>query len=285
MKVIKRKPYCPNWYPEQAEKIQEYLSASKEKIEATFSFAIAPHAGWIYSGKVAGMVYSSLALVDTTIFLATNHTGLGTASSLFPSGIWEMPLGTVAIDENFSKELLSCSKVLKPDIEAHLYEHAIEVQIPFLQVLNPKTKIVPIEMRDYHLEICKEIGQSISQVIQKIWKKNPGASFAIIASTDMTHCGENYGQLPPKHLSPDVFARQQDKMAIEQILNLNPEGLLNKVKEQNITMCGSGPAAAVIQTAKELGANKGELLAYSTSADVTGKDAEMAVGYAGILIR
>lgn len=279
-----RKAYCQNWYPQKKEEIVKYLSPQKEKVNAQLSFAVVPHAGWLYSGKVAGAVYSLLPDADTVIFVATNHTGLGGGISLFPEGKWEMPFGSVSTDGKFSKELLKHSKFLKEDVEAHCYEHAIEVQLPFLQVLNPQTKIIPIEMRDYRLESCRDIGQAIAKTIRELLKKNPKNKFSVIASTDMTHCGEPYGQFPPEKMSADDFARSQDKIAIEQILKMNSERLLEVVKENEITMCGSGPAAAIIETAKMLGANQTRLVAYSTSADVSGKESEIAVGYAGILI-
>lgn len=289
--MFRRKAYCQNWYPSAPEEVAKYLSPKKGlpnpkgKIETALSFAIVPHAGWIYSGKVAGTVYSSLTAADTVIFVATNHTGLGPASSLFPQGDWETPLGSVPVEETFSRELLKRSNFLKPDLEAHLYEHAIEVQLPFVQTLNPETKIVPIEMRDYRLEVCKEIGAAIAQTMTQLMNNNPQRTFAVIASSDMTHCGERYGQTPPQTISPKDFARKQDQQAIDQILNMDSEGLLRVVKEKNITMCGSGPAAVVIESAKIMGARKGELMAYATSADVSDKDSDMAVGYAGIVIR
>jgi AmmeMemoRadiSam system protein B len=159
------------------------------------------------------------------------------------------------------------------------------VQIPFLEVQNPGTKIVPIEMRDYRLETCMDIAHAIARAVDETCKKNPGKKISAVASSDMTHCGNIYGQIPPSKMSAGQFARRQDEKAIEQMLNLNPEKLLEVVRKNSLTMCGSGPAAAVLEAARNLGAARGELAEYSTSADVSGKDSEMAVGYAGIVIR
>lgn len=279
-----RKPYCHNWYPQKLDEIKLYLDNSKEKVQGSVSCAIVPHAGWIYSGKVAGTVYSQLQECDTIVFVATNHTGLGTGTDLFSTGIWEMPLGTVTVDDQFSAELLMHSNFLKANINAHIYEHAIEVQLPFIQALNSKTKIVPIEMRDYRLEVCQDLGKAIVKSINELLKKNPKEKFCIIASTDMTHCGLPYGQIPPTPMSSDEFAKKQDQIAIERMLDLDSKGLLKIVKENQITMCGSGPAATVIESAHLLGAKKTQLTAYSTSTEVSGKNSEIAVGYAGIII-
>jgi len=257
----------------------------QEKSSPSVTFGICPHAGWVYSGKTAGEVYSCLPPADTVIILATNHTGLGESSSLFPEGSWEMPLGMLEVDLDFSKQLLKYSKHVKPDAQAHLYEHAIEVQLPFIQVLNPGAKIVPVEMRDYRLDVCHEIGRAIAQTIKDSLKKNSAARFTVVASTDMTHCGAEFGQVPPGKISLQDFATNQDRLAIDQILNLNSAELEKVVKKNKITMCGFGPTAALLESAIQLGAKDARLLSYATSAEVAGKNAAAAVGYAGLLIR
>lgn len=280
-----RKPYCQGWYPETLDKVKGFISSGKEKTDEKIILGIVPHAGWFYSGKVAGIVYGSISKVDTIIFTATNHTGEGPPSSLFPAGLWQTPFGEIQVDSDFSERLLKTSKTLQTDVQAHIYEHAIEVQLPFLSALYPEAKIVPIEMRDYRIETCREIGHSIAKVIEQMTKKFPNKKYAVIASSDMSHCGKRYGQIPPQNMTPNRFAKEQDQVAIEQILKLNSEKLLKVVKENKITMCGSGPAATVIETAGKLGIQKTKLLDYKTSADVSGEDTDLAVGYAGILIK
>ncbi|MBI2118264.1 MAG: AmmeMemoRadiSam system protein B [Elusimicrobia bacterium] len=280
-----RKAYCPLWYPKTLDEIKKYLTTPSLKSKKQFFFALAPHAGWIYSGKIAGKVYSQISQTDTVIILGTNHTGLGSPTSLFPEGEWEMPLGPIKIASEFSLELLQNSKQIKADIQAHLYEHAIEVQIPFLQAIAPNAKIVPIEMQDYRLEVCKEIADTIAKTISQALKRNPDQNFCVLSSSDMTHCGQNYGQEVPKKISASGFAETQDRMAIEEILQINPEKLLQIVEKQNITMCGAGPTAVMLETAKLLGAKNAELLGYATSRDLTGKKSEFAVGYAGVIIQ
>lgn len=284
MQPILRNSYLANkgWYPQKKEEILQYL-APRQVAAKALSFAMVPHAGWLYSGKTAASVYSSLPSTDIAIFLATNHTGLGAPTSIFPEGKWKMPLGELEVERLTVETLLKNSGTLKLDREAHLYEHAIEVQLPFLQVLQPQAKIVAIEMRDYRIATCKEVARALAKTIETITAKNPERKFWVIASSDMTHCGESYGQTPPGKMSPDEFARKQDSLAIEKMQELDAEGLLQTVKKNSITMCGSGPAAVVIETAKMLGAKKGELLSYATSAEVSGKDSDLAVGYAGMV--
>lgn len=281
-----RRSHCPTWYPHKTEEIKRYIPASlpaDKSPAAPLSFGIAPHAGWVYSGNVAGSVYSSLFAADTAIIIATNHTGMGKPSSVYPKGSWQMPLGPVPVDEECAGLMIESSERLEPDTEAHAYEHAIEVQVPFLQILCPGIRIVPIEMMDYQVETCLDIAGGIVRAIESTLKVRPGHRFSVIASTDMTHCGMAYGQMPPDKTSPHDFATRQDRMAIEQILSLEPGKLLEVVRSKNITMCGSGPAAVVMQVAKSLGSRKGRLIQYATSADVSGRDSDITVGYAGIV--
>jgi len=287
--VINRPAAYPNWYPHKTEEIKKYFvkvpwGRNRPQKSPPLVFCIAPHAGWIYSGQVAGSVYSELKSVDTAVFVATNHTGLGAPSSLFSQGTWTTPLGSVSIDERCAQKLLQICPVLQPDLEAHRYEHAIEVQIPFLQVLNPQLQIVPIEMRDYTLTTCRKIAGSILTAIEHSLQKDPARKFAVIASTDFTHCGALYGQIPPRGMTPGAFAKSQDQMAIDRILSLDGAGLLKTVQKNGITMCGSGPATVVLECARQQGGMIARLLNYRTSADVAGETSQIAVGYAGIFM-
>ncbi len=265
------------------EGVRRYLSSASPSGGGRISFGVVPHAGWIYSGRVAGTVYSKIIPAQTCIFLATNHTGLGPRTSIFPDGTWQMPLGSFEVDNGLAQRILKHSKSMTPDTEAHLYEHAIEVQLPFLNAMNPHSRIVCIEMQDYRWETCSDTAISVAHAIEETLHDSPDASFAVLASSDMTHCGESYGQLPPPNITAGDFAKQHDQPALEKMIHMDPRGLLETVKTKKITMCGSGPAAAVIECARLLGAQKGQLLTYATSADVSGPDSDMAVGYAGMV--
>ncbi len=227
---------------------------------------ISPHAGYIYSGPVAGAVISKIKFKDTFIILGPNHTGVGKPCSIMTEGIWKTPLGEVEIDSELGKQILATSSYLEEDYVAHQYEHSIEVQLPFLQYFKPDIRLVPIILAYSSGAIYKEIGREIAKAI-----KDLNREVVIIASSDMTH------------YEPQESAQGKDTQAIEAILDLNEDELLKRVRELNITMCGYAPAVSLISAARELGATGAELVRYQTSGDTTG-DYSSVVGYAGIII-
>ena len=228
---------------------------------------ISPHAGYIYSGPVAGAVISRIEFKDTFITMGPNHTGSGKPLSIMTEGTWRTPLGDVEIDSELGKKILAGSIHLKEDHLAHLYEHSIEVQIPFLQYFKKDIKIVPIVLAYSTGETYKQIGREIAEVIKGLKRE-----VVILASSDMTH------------YEPHQSAQRKDNLAIEAILELNEDELLRRIDEFNISMCGYAPATALISAAKELGARKAELVRYQTSGDTSG-DYSSVVGYAGIIIK
>jgi hypothetical protein len=247
------------------EQVEKYLRMDVEKEDVLG--IVAPHAGYFYSGKVAGAVYSRVNLPDTIIIIGPNHTGIGAEIAIMADGEWEMPNGKVKIDSSLAEELLSqAGDIAQEDEEAHLHEHSLEVQIPFIQYFKTDFTMVPICMRDYRVSTCRELGKAIAKVIES---KSP---CLIVASSDMTH------------YEPHKDAERKDKLAIDKILKIDPEGLLKTVMEKDISMCGSGPTATMIFACKELGAKKSELVLYNTSAEASG-DYSGVVGYAGIIVR
>ncbi len=240
---------------------------------------VAPHAGLIYSGSVAGAVYSSIELPDTYILIGPNHTGLGAPVSLMAKGAWETPLGTVAIDETLAASILSKSSRISEDTLAHLREHSLEVQLPFIQYFKKDFRIVPIQMLDTRLEICLEVGRAVAAAIQERREQRAESRgehgdkpvVLIVASSDMSHYERARA------------AKEKDYKAIDQILNLDPQGLFRTIKNYGITMCGYGPAVAMLAASKLLGATKAELIKYANSGEVSG-DYDQVVGYAGIII-
>ncbi len=234
---------------------------------------VAPHAGLIYSGSVAGAVYSSIELPDIIVLIGPNHTGLGAPVSLMTKGPWETPLGTVAIDEPLAASILSKSSRIKEDALAHLREHSLEVQLPFIQYLKKDFRIVPIQMLDTRFETCLDVGRAVGEAIVELRTQNPKKTndVLIVASSDMSH------------YERAATAKEKDSKAIQQILNLDPEGLYRAIKEFGITMCGYGPATVMLSASKMLGATKAELIKYANSGEVSG-DYEQVVGYAGIII-
>lgn len=230
--------------------------------------AIVPHAGYIYSGKVAGAVFSTMEAADTFIILGPNHTGYGKQFSLMSKGLWQTPLGVVEIDEEFSAYLLKNSHLLEEDDLAHRFEHSLEVELPFLQYLfsSKKIKIVPIVIGGGSLSNYQLLGKELSGVVLRSKKK-----VIVLASSDMTH------------YEAQKIAESKDKMAIDKILNLDEKGLLDIIDEYNITMCGSAPVAVLLSYAKGMLAQAGQLIKYETSAAASG-DSSSVVGYAGIII-
>ncbi|MDR4508502.1 MAG: AmmeMemoRadiSam system protein B [Candidatus Brocadiaceae bacterium] len=227
---------------------------------------VAPHAGYLYSGRVAGNLYSRITIPDTVVILSPNHTGCGAPYSIWPNGSWRTPLGETEVNEELVNELVSLCDLLEKDQEAHVSEHAAEVQLPFIQQLNPQAKIVVIVLSSGNISDLKQIGICLSQAIKKICPKA-----LVVASSDMSH-----------HES-QASANKKDKIAIHEILSLNENNLYEKVHEMHITMCGIYPAVTMLTCSKERGAKNAELVRYETSGDITG-DYNHVVGYAGIMI-
>ncbi|MCL5882368.1 MAG: AmmeMemoRadiSam system protein B [Actinobacteria bacterium] len=225
-----------------------------------------PHAGYMYSGRVAGDVTGDYNLPKTFVILGPNHTGLGPAASIMSAGVWRLPTGDVRIAHGLAEAIESHSQVLASDERAHLFEHSIEVQIPFLQYLVGDIEFVPISLMTTSNDTCRDIGLAIAAAI-----KAAPEPVLVVASSDMSH------------YESQVTAQEKDQMAIEKLLALDPEGLLRTVMENHISMCGVAPAAAMLYACRELGASDARLAKYETSGDVTG-DYTQVVGYAGVIV-
>jgi AmmeMemoRadiSam system protein B len=221
----------------------------------------------MYSGHVAGAVYSQIQLPNRNIVLCPNHTGFGVPMSIMRSGMWQTPLGMVQIDEDLCSALMQADSNLRDDVEAHRFEHALEVQLPFMQHIGGESlRFVPITVGTGKLEPLLALGRAIASVVRA---QAPDA--LIIASSDMNH------------YESDAITRVKDRKAIDQILEMNPEGLYDVVRREDISMCGYGPTVAMLTAAKLLGASKAELVRYATSGDVS-LDFDHVVGYAGITV-
>ena len=247
------------------EQVKEYIEEKAKKEEVIG--ALAPHAGFMFSGKVAGAVYSRIIFPDTFVILGPNHTGAGRPCAIMTKGSWQTPLGEVEIDSDLASKILANSKNLKEDEKAHSYEHSIEVQLPFLQYLGKDFKFVPICLSHLDLETCQDIGKAIAKAIKEDKKK-----VVIIASSDLTH------------YEPQEEANRKDKVALDAVIKLDPGELVSKVEELRISMCGVIPTTIMLIASKESGATKGELVKYMTSGDVIG-DYRQVVGYGGALIK
>lgn len=256
------------FYPRNREQLRSevdsFLSAGAATLKAMG--CVAPHAGYVYSGQVAGAVFARLDLPRRFIILCPNHTGMGCPLSIMSQGEWETPLGNVAINSELAWELKSKSSFIMEDASAHRYEHAIEVQLPFLQARLDQFTFVPIAVGTSRFDALHTLGQAIGDTLA-----NARDATLVIASSDMNH------------YESDSVSRKKDARAIERILALDPKGLYEVVTNEDISMCGYGATVAMLTATKILGASSSELIQYATSGDISG-DRDSVVGYAGIAV-
>ena len=256
------------FYPGRPEsltrQLDQYLGSEQAKIEGALG-CVVPHAGYMYSGHVAGAVFGRLPKRSTYILLCPNHTGRGAPLAIMSSGEWLTPLGRVPVDSATARLLRRSCHLLMEDAEAHEDEHSVEVQLPFLQRSVGEFKFVPIAIGVGGYSGLESLGHSIAQAV------GPTAPVMIIASSDMNH------------YEPDSLTREKDRKAIDKILALDPPGLYEVLRHDDISMCGYGPTIAMLTAAKDLGAQRAELVKYATSADTSG-DRDAVVGYAGIVV-
>ena len=237
---------------------------------------VVPHAGYMFSGPVAAHAYATLAddgWPSTFVILGPNHHGQGAPLALTDHE-WQTPLGIVPVDAALHSAMLK--PPLEDDIRAHRDEHSVEVQLPFLQHMGQAVRFVPICMAFQEYDLAAEVGELLAGALK-------GNDVVVIASSDFTHVGMQYNQLPPKGMSAPGFAKEQDAKAIEKILALDPKGFAAKVAQADISMCGYGPVTSMLTAAKKLGATQTKLLKYGSSSDVS-HDEHMAVGYGAIAV-
>jgi len=257
------------FYPSDEKKlaleIEKYTSSANKK-----SFArgcVVPHAGYLYSGHVAGAVYSEIEIPARCILLGPRHFPGGEAMAIISEGSWRTPFGDAQIDPGLAAELKRACPLLREDRVAHEREHSLEVQIPFLQQLAANLRFVPVVLATQRYQDLETLGHAVARVIAAHTEP-----VLLIASTDMNH------------YESDAITRTKDHKAIDRILALDPRGLYDVVRSEGITMCGYAATAAMLIAMRDLGAKDAELIRYATSGDITG-DWDQVVGYAGIIIR
>ena len=259
------------FYPDHADQllraVQDYTSPAQPRVSAIG--CVAPHAGYIYSGHVAGAVYARLKIPEHCIILCPNHTGRGVPLSIMTATAWQTPLGEVAPSSELASELRRRLPNLEEDSAAHRGEHGIEVQLPFLLVQQKNLHIVPIVVGTSDFGVLRELGEKIAEVIGD--QEETDQKILVIASSDMNHYED------------DAITRIKDHKAIECLLALDARGLWEVVMREDISMCGFGPAVTMLTAAKILGATQATLVRYATSGDVSGAR-DRVVGYAGIVV-
>ncbi len=268
--MLRRAAWADQFYPGLPQRLRQELEKhlageSQEKIREPIG-CLAPHAAYVYSGAVAGAVYSRLELPDRAIVLGPNHTGRGAPLAILSEGSWETPLGRIPIDAALARALRQQCHLLFEDQHAHRQEHSLEVQMPFLQKLQPRLEFVPIALGTDAFEALELLGNGMAEAI-----RNYPRRVLMVASSDMNH------------FESDERTRIKDRHAIDQVLALDPRGLYDTVRRERISMCGYCPTAAMLIAARRLGATQAELVRYATSADASG-DYSRVVGYAGMVV-
>jgi AmmeMemoRadiSam system protein B len=245
--------------------VESLLSGSGAPVAQSVIALLAPHAGFRYSGGVAGAVYREVRVPSRVILLGPNHTGYGPPLSLWDKGAWELPGARITVDESLARSLQECLPDLLPDEAAHRHEHALEVQLPFLRARRENLLITPIVVGVDRLEALQRLGQGMARVLRQLRDE-----FLLVISSDMTH-----------YESAQV-AWRKDHKAVSAMEAIDPEELHRVVMHEGISMCGIAPAVAGLTAARELGARKGRLIRYAHSGEVTGDHAAV-VGYAGMV--
>jgi AmmeMemoRadiSam system protein B len=258
--------FYPDNPTELSRQIQDFLQAEAAQQKISCRACLVPHAGYIYSGHVAVAVYERVQFPKRIIILGVRHFPYGAEAAILSKGSWRTPLGDALVDSQLAGKISRACPLLREDSVAHEGEHSLEVQIPFLQVLNPGFSFVPIALGTIRFDELVFIGESLA----KILSNDPDVF--LLTTSDFNHY-EN-----------DAITRRKDRLAIERILQFDPRGLFDVCRQQKISMCGLGPAVAALTALNQIGVNKVELVKYATSADVSG-DTSTVVGYGGFLFR
>ena len=267
--IVRRSAVAGSFYPASPEQLREELKrclpdAAVQKQPAIG--VVSPHAGYFYSGAVAGQLYQQIALPRRVVILSPNHTGFGQPVSIMTKGQWELPLGAALIDEPLAASFLNDCPLLKEDELAHRTEHSLEVQLPFLQYLKKSFRFVPVTLMHLPFKQCETIGLALARTIRET-----AEPVLIIASSDLNH------------YESQKITDAKDQLAIDAILSLDPARLYETVKKNGITMCGVIPTTVMLIAARELGAQQARLIQHATSGDVTG-DYASVVGYASLIV-
>lgn len=267
--MIRRSAVAGSFYPGTRERLRLQVEdlLPRDVAPTPALGVVVPHAGYIYSGRVAAAVYARVEFPETFVILGPNHTGLGAGAAIMTSGHWETPLGKVPIDTHLGKAILAASSVLEEDHLGHLREHSIEVQLPFLQCFERPFSFVPICLFSHEVAACQDLGQAVAAAVREA-----GRRVLLVASTDMSH------------YVPRAEAAAKDRKALDAILAIDPEGLHRVVRREGISMCGFHPTTAMLVAAKALGATQADLVMYTDSGEVT-RDLNEVVAYAGLIIR
>lgn len=250
---------------ELAAAVESYTRQEQVLEKAHVRACLVPHAGYIYSGAVAGAVFSRIALTRKILLLGVRHYPRGEALAILSEGTWRTPLGDAPVDTPLAQRLREECPALREDSEAHRREHSLEVELPFLQVLDPGFSFVPVAVGTLRPQELKELGEGIARVLEESPEE-----ILIVTSSDMNHYED------------DETTRHKDQLAIDRMLSFDPTGLYEVCRDKRVSMCGLGPAVAMLTAMRQLGVKNAQLIRYATSGDVSG-DRDTVVGYAGMM--
>jgi len=245
--------------------VREYSRPDPRHPPIQVKACLVPHAGYMYSGHVAGAVLARVALPEKIIVLGVRHYPRGESAAILSSGAWRTPLGDAPIEEPMAAELRRACPLLREDSVAHSGEHSLEVQIPFLQVLAPGFSFVPVALGTVQYDSLVSVGKAVAQVLQ-----NANEKVLLLTSSDLNHYED------------EKTTRVKDQKAIDRMLAFDPRGLYDTCRNEEISMCGLGPAVAMLTALNALGAKKSELVKHATSGEISG-DYDQVVGYAGMI--
>jgi AmmeMemoRadiSam system protein B len=268
--MIRQPAVAGRFYPDDPVRLRadvESLLAGGEEKKICARACLVPHAGYMYSGGVAGEVYRRMDIPARVILLGPRHFPRGAPLAILSDGAWQTPFGMAPIDRLLAEKIVRAFPLLREDALAHSAEHSLEVQLPFLQRLAPSFAFVPIVIGPAQWEPLEALGHALASVIAA--ESEP---VLLIASSDMNH------------YESDAVTRVKDRKAIDRILALDAHGLFDTVRDENISMCGYAAAVAAVIAARELGAAEAELVRYATSGEVNG-DMQEVVGYAGMVMK
>jgi AmmeMemoRadiSam system protein B len=252
--------------PRELTRLIRKFSAEDPGVKKTRARAcLVPHAGYIYSGGVAGAVFARMILPKQILVLGVRHSPIGEDLAILSEGAWRTPLGDAPVDETLAQRVKVACPGLREDSIAHSREHSLEVEIPFLQILDPGFSFVPVAVGTLRFEDLHELGMGVARVL-----KESQEEILVVTSSDMNH------------YEPDDATRIKDAKAIDRLTAVDARGLFEVCRKEKISMCGLGPAVMMLTAMKELGVESGEVVRYATSGDVNG-DRDAVVGYAGMI--
>jgi AmmeMemoRadiSam system protein B len=245
--------------------VEKYTKEEKPEEKVKARACLVPHAGYVYSGNVAGAVFRRISLTRKILLLGVRHYPRGEALAILSEGAWRTPLGDVPVETPLATRLRKECPALREDSVAHSREHSLEVELPFLQVLHPGFSFVPVAVGTLRFQDLAETGEGIARALEESHEE-----ILIVASSDMNHYED------------DATTRRKDRKAIERMLELDAKGLYEVCRDEQISMCGLGPAVTMLTAISRVGAQKAELVRYATSGDVSG-EMDAVVGYAGMI--